>query len=427
MVLAACVEGGIGENTLFGGEEGAPSAPNPLPGQSGTPESPPVNPVDNGSGLVHPGYVCDATTQSLPDPHLRRLTDIQLKNAVRAAVRTGLGDNSVSEVALSEVNPLLDVLPENVMPNLDPGERGTFSRLDQAIQQSWVEAAFLIAHETGLVLASPANISRLLPCLGSGSVEACVTSFIETFGSRVLRSPLSSEQVALYKIIYGDLGEASPDGIADVVGTMLSSPQFLYQMEHGDSVVSATTGVVALTPYELANRLAFHFWDAPPDDELWSLAENGSLGDSIVYSEQVDRLFADENARVVVQNFFAEWLMLDELPDLTTQNSDAQFRAFAGPNLPSDSLREDMRNEIEDMVEHFVWTQEASVDELLTTNAVFPRSQELASIYGVGVWEGTKCKSAYCERSSRAFDTRCFVDPSWNKNFRDSSGGAGSN
>ena len=67
-----------------------------------------------------------------------------------------------------------------------------------------------------------------------------------------------------------------------MIGLVLASPQFFYHMEYGQPD-GPESGLVQLSPYELAARLSYHFWDEPPDAELWEVAANGTLLSTYYY------------------------------------------------------------------------------------------------------------------------------------------------
>ncbi len=65
--------------------------------------------------------------------------------------------------------------------------------------------------------------------------------------------------------------------------------------------------------YELASRLSYFLWSAPPDDELLELAKSGKLSDSLVREEQVDRMLKNPKSDALVTNFVGQWLNLRDV------------------------------------------------------------------------------------------------------------------
>jgi hypothetical protein len=378
---------------------------------------PPTTPTTTASEIV-----CDPATAGVPSPPLRRLSVAAYTNTLRAVIEAGLGDRALADEARLEVAPELASLPVDARPELDGEFRGTFRRLDQVIQATWVEAVYRVAARAGAVLTQAKYYSKLVPCAAqAGSVPAtCIDGFIRRFGERALRAPLDEAQVTFYKGVYGDTSRLDPLAFADVVGALLSAPQFLYLMEHGEG--AATTGApttYALGPYELASRLAYHFWNAPPDDALLEAARTGALTTEEGYRAQVDRLFADPRARPVLDAFYAEWLLLDDLPAFENQRTVPGFDTFAGANLPSANLRTAMVAEISAMARYFTWTQAGTFDDLLTTDLAFVTNAELASLYGLAApWSGQGLPPAFRPGARPGLVTRAALLASENMRTR---------
>ena len=121
--------------------------------------------------------------------------------------------------------------------------------------------------------------------------EHCLSEFIWSFGRKVFRRPVPWEQYdSLMQIFYTDLAQYDPselqndDGpspysspswrriMRNTIATMLSSPYLLYHVELGDDAGN-------LTAHEVANRLSYHFWNQPPDEELAAAADDNTLVD----------------------------------------------------------------------------------------------------------------------------------------------------
>ena len=106
---------------------------------------------------------------------------------------------------------------------------------------------------------------------------ACRQQFINSFGKRAFRGPLSSTRLADYDQLF--VAETSfSAGAEAVISAMLQSPYFLYRRELGaDSANPPATGDVALTPYEIASSLSYLLIGSMPDDQLMAAADAGSL------------------------------------------------------------------------------------------------------------------------------------------------------
>lgn len=267
---------------------------------------------------------------------------------------------------------------------------GSYRRLDQRVQQAHVDAYFETATDVARALTKASHLEALLGECASETDPSrapdCVTDFIQRFGALALRKPLSSSQVAFYETFYEPSTGIDPAGFADVIVGLLSAPEFLYFVEHGQDETSRPN-TYELGPYELASRLSYHFWDTMPDERLTDLAAANELQKDDVYLGEVERLWSDVQTHTTITEFFREWLKLEEVPELD-RNNDAQiFQAFAGENLPSPELRKASQDEILDLLDYFTWDAPASVGELFLTQKSFTGSPELAALYGVEPWD----------------------------------------
>ena len=70
----------------------------------------------------------------------------------------------------------------------------------------------------------------------------------------------------------------------------------------------------ALNDYELASRLSYQYWQTMPDKGLFDAAAAGALRTPEGFSKQIDRLLKDPRARATFDEFYADYLKLDDLP-----------------------------------------------------------------------------------------------------------------
>jgi hypothetical protein len=92
---------------------------------------------------------------------------------------------------------------------------------------------------------------------------------------------------------------------------LLASPVFLYLVEPKGSVIKTS-----LSEYELASRLSYFLWSSMPDDELFALAQRGTLSTPHVLARQVDRMLSDSKASAFSMNFSGQWLGLRRLGEM---------------------------------------------------------------------------------------------------------------
>lgn len=122
------------------------------------------------------------------------------------------------------------------------------------------------------------------------------------------RPPTDAELDVLMEVF--DLGRDNKLSYTDSLSLMwkaiLVSPQFLFITPAAD--VETKESIVSLDDYQLASRLSYLLWSAPPDAELSALADEGRLHKPKVLTEQVERLLQDARSRALFDGFGAQWL-----------------------------------------------------------------------------------------------------------------------
>ena len=294
---------------------------------------------------------------------------------------------------MSELAPARRAVPADVREPVPEDLHGSYRRLDQSLQQNHVDAIYAAGVALGAALTAPGRLERVVgPCAtdaNAGNDASCLTTFIQRFASRVLRHPLEDDELEFYSSVYGSDPTADPAAYADLIGVLLNAPEFVYFVEHGDAEVAGKPGEYSLTPHELATRLAYQVWQTLPDDQLLAAASDGSLLDPDTFAAQVDRMLADPRARPTLDEFFADWVKVEELPALDAKNADPIFKTFAGADLPASTLRQAMIDDVLGMLDYYTWQQPAGVATLFASEASFATDAALAKIYDVPSWDGT--------------------------------------
>ncbi len=341
------------------------------------------------AGMVAAGGTSGAAGTPLGDPGdlpLPRLTRDEYIQTIRDLVAQVMPTGA--DQILAGVLPLTTDLPVDALVTTPSEKHGGFARIDQSEQQQYSDVPAAVALALGTALtSSPARVGSLLgPCSQNGTVvdPACLQTFIKSFGELALRHTLSDDDVAFYAGT-----AATPPTLADlpkVIAVMLASPRFLYRVESGDTLVAGTT--YRLDAWELAARLSYHFWGTLPDAALRDDARAGKLLTDAGYTAAVDRLMADPRADATLRSFFQQWLWpLLELPPLDSRSGDVVYQAFAGVNLPGPMLRPHMLADVLDAAS-WVTAHDGTIADLLTNRLSFARDGDLASIYGLPLWNG---------------------------------------
>jgi hypothetical protein len=162
---------------------------------------------------------------------------------------------------------------------------------------------------------------------------------------------------------------------------MLQSPRFLYRIEKqwGDG----TPWPVA--PHELASRMSYFIWGAPPDEPLFRAAGNSGLEDTASIEKQARRMLEDPRAIEQSLRFVSEWLHLERLDQM--KPSEKQFPDW------SPLLAFDMKAETLAFFKEIVWQQRRPLTDLLNAQVSFV-TPRLAEHYGLALPETEKASPA---------------------------------
>lgn len=333
-----------------------------------------MDPDPAGGGLPQIPSDCDPTVAGSPTP-LRRLARVEYENALRQLLApAGL------ESELVAIESVLAQLP----PDGEDGE--VFTQMDQRVTQRHLDAYYEVADALATRLS--ADSTRLRALAGGCAAEPtptsnCVGDFISRFGRRVMRRPLTPEERSRYASLSMP-GQAGHQIFRDLVFAFLLSPEFLYRLETEGQEKERQR--LALTPHEIAARLSFLFWRAPPDDPLLEAADSGALDTEAGYAESVDRVFGDPRTRDTIAAFFGEWLGLVGFAGFVDTPA---FHAFRGKTPVNEALHDAMTTEVYGLINHHTWESDGTYSDLLQSPVVVTRSTELAALYGIPPWNGT--------------------------------------
>jgi Protein of unknown function (DUF1592)/Protein of unknown function (DUF1588)/Protein of unknown function (DUF1587)/Protein of unknown function (DUF1595)/Protein of unknown function (DUF1585) len=224
------------------------------------------------------------------------------------------------------------------------------------------------------VFADPAKRDAVLGCSMTATRDACLQTFITTFGRRAFRRPLAPDDVAaltaLGRTAAGDAEPTAPAAL--VLQGILQSPQFLFRVETGLADI-ARPGLLRLSGFEIATRLSYLLRGTTPDDMLLAAAEQGQLDTAAGVTDMATRLWGDTRARGAVRNFYGQWL---EFPLLASVTRDS-----ARYPLWNDALGASMQEETARLMDDFIWKEGAPVLDVLTARSTTIDAR-LAKLYG---------------------------------------------
>ncbi len=176
------------------------------------------------------------------------------------------------------------------------------------------------------------------------------------------------EKLAHIYAVRMQAGDKHSSALKHTLAVALASPQFLYLAE---PVPENTRRL--LTGPELATRLSYFLWGAPPDPELRELAASGRLAEPETLAAQTTRLLEDTRSRDFTRPFVHQWLGLDRLDFF-------EFNRELFPRFDN-STKLAARQEVYETFEHILRTN-ASMRELLKSDYAI-LNPVLGEFYGI--------------------------------------------
>jgi hypothetical protein len=248
-----------------------------------------------------------------------------------------------------------------------------YSNAVSTITDLWTEQYMQSAES--LAQAAIAKVDTLVGCNRTAMGDSvCAAQFIDKFGLKAYRRPLSADEKTRYTTLYTTY--AASDGFATgirmVIQTMLQSPNFLYHVEFNSPTAGSSTDVLPLGPYEIASRLSFFVWGSTPDDTLLAEAKAGGLADAAAVQKQAERLLADPRAKDTIGAFHLQWLGMDD--DGITKDA-TRFPAF------TPALSAAMRDETVSFTDYLFRQGDGKLETLLTAPFTVAGAP-LATLYG---------------------------------------------
>ncbi len=214
---------------------------------------------------------------------------------------------------------------------------------------------------------------------------------LRSFATRAFRRPVTAAEleslIAVWKRSFAEKGNAR-QSIKDALLVVLTSPQFLFLIEN-----SSGPAAEDLDAYELASKLSYFLWNAPPDQRLLELAaKNGSsrtpessdgsltasaTGTSALHESldaEIDRMIRDPRFGQFITEFASQWLSLDKFDVVAV---DAQ----KFPKLTRDTktqLRQEPIHFVRHLIENNLPLRNLIDSDFVVANEV------TASYYGLG-------------------------------------------
>jgi hypothetical protein len=205
------------------------------------------------------------------------------------------------------------------------------------------------------------------------STDDTMRDHVAAMGKWLFRGPLNDREINAYSGIATTVASAGGDfkqAMTFIIEAMLQSPRFIYRIEYQPD----GGGLRQVGAYELASRLSYILWGAPPDEALLQTVERGDLRDSATLKAQIKRMLDHPLAKQRSAEFVSEWLNLARLGNMRPDKQ--RF-----PNWDP-RLAEDMRDETLAYFQEVVWKENRPMSDLLAAQFIFA-TPELARHYGM--------------------------------------------
>jgi len=262
--------------------------------------------------------------------------------------------------------------PADRFPSDAGGGGGFDNNADTLFVPPLLMEKYLEAAEEVLLAADLAALGMATP-VWYRSDRATAARNLSGFARRAFRRPVEPEELVRLLGLYNAArseGRSFDHAQKAALKAVLVSPQFLFRIEPDPGGPDPRR----LSDLEVASRLSYFLWSAPPDEELLQLAEQGRLSDPEVHEFQVRRMLRDPRSRSLAAQFTGQWLGTRAL-HTTAQPDRGRFPEF------TDALRDAMAAEPENFVSALI-RGDGSLRDLLDCDYTYA-SAELARWYGV--------------------------------------------
>ncbi len=269
--------------------------------------------------------------------------------------------NTVSDIFPQVTGKWTSTLPANSVSAFG------FSNDSSAIVGAQLAQALLDTATSVATAVTGADLATILPCSASSPDRTCAETFVNQFGRRLFRRPVSQAEHDRY-LAFFDSALAKSDfktAIKWITVGLIQSPNAIYRSEIG---TVAADGTRTLGADELATEFAYTFTGTTPTDALLAQAESGNSVDVVALAKS---LLATDDGKQMVQRFFEAYLGYTGVASVERAN----ISTF-------DAMRPDMVNETRAFIDQVVFQNNGGLKDLLTSPSTNP-SKNLASYYGL--------------------------------------------
>jgi len=236
------------------------------------------------------------------------------------------------------------------------------------------ETASLAA--AGEVFADSTRWQKLVGCTPKADLsDACVTTYIKTFGRSAFRRDLTADEVQQWLAVAKNaatLGGTAATGLSFATAGMLQSPNFLYRVE--TNKMDPSNGRLKYDGLSMASRLSYALTGRPPSAALLDAAAAGQLDTADGVRAAAAPLLSDPSVVDHMVAFFSEYAQLQQV--LAVSKSTTLFPTFTS------ALQSSMLQGAQLFLKKIVLAPDADVRSFYDSNQTFVDAS-LAPLYGV--------------------------------------------
>jgi len=310
----------------------------------------PAQPPDQPSGKGTPTKVA-----------LRRITESQYRHTIADVFGPGIKINARFE-------------PEKRVEGLL-----AIGSAQLSVTSSGFEQYFALASSISDQVLDEKQRATSVPCKPSNPTQAddaCGRRFIEAYGERLFRRPLTeSETLARLKTASTGAKQAGDfyAGLKLALTSLLVAPEFIFRVETAEPD-PANRSQYRLDAYSKAARVSFLLWDSAPDQELLNAARSGAIHTRAGLHQQLTRLTSSPRFEDGVRAFFTDMLQLDDLDNVV---KDPTIYPKFNQSVSDSAKEQTLRTTVDLLV-----NKKRDYRDLFTSNDTFI-NRPLASVYRI--------------------------------------------
>jgi hypothetical protein len=236
------------------------------------------------------------------------------------------------------------------------------------------EAASLAA--VGEVFGNTQRWQKLVGCAPKADLsDACITTFIKTFGRSAFRRDLGDDEVQQWLGVAKNgatLAGSAAQGLATATSGFLQSPNFLYRIE--TNKLDSSNGRLKYDGLSMATRLSYLLSGGPPSAALLDDAAAGKLDTADGVRAAAAPLLADASVADRMGAFFSEFAQVQQV--LIVNKSTTLFPTFNA------DLQSSMMQATQLFLKNIVLAPTADVRSFFNSDQTFADAK-LAAFYGV--------------------------------------------